>query len=351
MNMSCWRKRIVALSMVGVISMGGITVAEAAPWDAVVQGAAAMIYVKKEIRRMDDEDQKDLLAKMEARTGYYDNPAYQYRAEELVNNLEQQNHLKRKYAVYVNPDTSVNAFMSLGGVMSINKGTMDLLNNDELAYVVGHELAHGENRDIVHGVEKSVGLSTAINIATAGAGGGSVLIGNIAGNYIENEMFTMGQEKKADEDGFTYLVGAGYNPGAAAAAMAILRTSSGDHYSEGLASVINPNNHPKTSNRVKENVARMMKYSNNHVNVENNTVYVNKKAIYEPPATGSMTGELRSYYMAGKLAMLYHDNNIAKDKVNVNSSTVYVGDTSIVTTSSNEEANTVATALKGAIEK
>ena len=131
MNMSCWRKRIVALSMVGVISMGGITVAEAAPWGAVVQGAAAMIYVKKEIRRMDDEDQKDLLAKMEARTGYYDNPAYQYRAEELVNNLEQQNHLKRKYAVYVNPDTSVNAFMSLGGVMSINKGTMDLLNNDE----------------------------------------------------------------------------------------------------------------------------------------------------------------------------------------------------------------------------
>ena len=44
--------------------------------------------------------------------------------------------------------------MSLGGVMCINKGTLDAMDDDELAYIMAHELVHGEKRHSVNGVKK-----------------------------------------------------------------------------------------------------------------------------------------------------------------------------------------------------
>ena len=42
--------------------------------------------------------------------------------------------------------------------------------------------------------------------------------------------------------------------GAAAASMAVLRNKYGDLYREGLNQVFSPNNHPKTSSRVQDNI-------------------------------------------------------------------------------------------------
>ena len=53
--------------------------------------------------------------------------------------------------------------------MSVNKGALDLLDDDELAYVMAHEISHGEHKDIVNGLKKQVGLSTAVSLA-AGRG-------------------------------------------------------------------------------------------------------------------------------------------------------------------------------------
>ena len=44
-------------------------------------------------------------------------------------------------------------------------------------------------------------LSTAVGIA-AGGSEGAALLSNVAGNYLSNQVFTMSQEKAADELGF-----------------------------------------------------------------------------------------------------------------------------------------------------
>ena len=64
-----------------------------------------------------------------------------------------------------------------------------------------------------------------------------------------------------------------------------------------------PNNHPKLTDRVNNNIARMYTYSGNHVNVSKGAVYVNGDNIYSPAGSSRYTGEERAYYMAGKLAM------------------------------------------------
>ena len=264
--------------------------------------------------------------------------------------LEASPSVKRSYVVYANPDTEFNAFATLGRVMSINKGALDTLDDDQLAYVMAHEIAHGEHKDIINGAKKQIGLSTAVGIAAGGSEGAAIL-SNVAGNYLSNQVFTMSQEKAADELGFQILSESPYNVGGAAGSMCILRNKVGEHYREGLSQVVAPNNHPKLSDRVNNNISRMYTYSGNHVNVSNGAVYVNGDNIYSPAGSGRYTGEERAYYMAGKLARLYHNGQIQPGGASYDGPTVTVAGRSIVTTPNADVALMVATNLNNSFVK
>ena len=161
----------------------------------------------------------------------------------------------------------------------------------------------------------------------------------------------MGQEKAADELGFKILSESPYNVGGAAASMAVLRNKYGDLYREGLNQVFSPNNHPKTSSRVKDNIDRMYTYSGNHVTVDNGAVFVNGMNIYSPANSGRYTGEERAYFMAGKLARLYHNGQIQPGGASYDGPTVTVAGRSIVTTPNADVALMVATNLNNSFVK
>lgn len=322
------------------------------PLEAIVTGGAAMAYVTKVLGEMDntDQGQQESLARTKKQTGYYDNAEAQNRVQTILNNLAMSPQVKRKYVVYVNPDKDFNAFMTIGRVMSVNKGALDKLDDDELAYVMAHEISHGEHKDVVSGVKKQIGLSTAISVAAAGTGGGAIL-GNLVGSYVANQVFTMDQEKNADTLGFSILADSPYNIGGASASMAVLHKVYGDHYREGITQVIAPNNHPKTSDRVTVNESRMAEYSGGHVHVKGSTVFVNGDSIYTPTDSGRYTGEERAYLMAGKLARLYHNHAVAPEWASASGSTVMVGSTSIVSVDSYDAAQNIAATLNTAFGK
>lgn len=264
-------KKIKSLVLAAVMGLSLTTVAvvpttvEAASAGAaqtLIGGAVAYAYVSTAFNKMDNskEGQEQSLARAKKQTGYLEDSAAQARVQRIMKTLEASPSVKRSYVVYANPSDDFNAFATVGRVMSVNKGALDLLDDDELAYVMAHEISHGEHKDIVNGLKKQVGLSTAVSLA-AGGGGNAAILSNIAGNYMENQVFTMGQEKAADELGFKILSESPYNVGAAAASMAVLRNKYGDLYREGLNQVFSPNNHPKTSSRVKDNIDRMYTYS------------------------------------------------------------------------------------------
>ena len=315
-------------------------------------GAVAMAYVSTALNKMDNSEQgqQESLARTKEKTGYLNDSAAQARVQRILKTLEASPSVKRSYVVYVNPDTEFNAFATLGRVMSVNKGALDTLDDDQLAYVMAHEIAHGEHKDIINGARKQIGLSTAVGIA-AGGSEGAALLSNVAGNYLSNQVFTMSQEKAADELGFKILSESSYNVGGAAGSMAVLRNKVGEHYREGLSQVVAPNNHPKLTDRVNNNIDRMYTYSGNHVNVSKGAVYVNGDNIYSPAGSGRYTGEERAYYMAGKLARLYHNNQITPGSASYSGSTVTVAGQSIVSTPSSDVALQVATNLNNAFVK
>ena len=354
-------KKIKSLVLAAVMGLSLTTVAvvpttvEAASAGAaqtLIGGAVAYAYVSTAFNKMDNskEGQEQSLARAKKQTGYLEDSAAQARVQRIMKTLEASPSVKRSYVVYANPSDDFNAFATVGRVMSVNKGALDLLDDDELAYVMAHEISHGEHKDIVNGLKKQVGLSTAVSLA-AGGGGNAAILSNIAGNYMENQVFTMGQEKAADELGFKILSESPYNVGGAAASMAVLRNKYGDLYREGLNQVFSPNNHPKTSSRVKDNIDRMYTYSGNHVTVDNGAVFVNGVNIYSPANSGRYTGEERAYFMAGKLARLYHNGQIHEGSASYSGPTVTVAGQNIVTTPNADVALMVATNLNNSFVK
>lgn len=361
MKGSNMNKKIKSLVLAAVMGLSLTTVAvvpatvEAASAGAaqtLIGGAVAYAYVSTAFNKMDNskEGQEQSLARAKKQTGYLVDSAAQARVQRIMKTLEASPSVKRSYVVYANPSDDFNAFATVGRVMSVNKGALDLLDDDELAYVMAHEISHGEHKDIVNGLKKQVGLSTAVSLA-AGGGGNAAILSNIAGNYMENQVFTMGQEKAADELGFKILSESPYNVGGAAASMAVLRNKYGDLYREGLNQVFSPNNHPKTSSRVKDNIDRMYTYSGNHVTVDNGAVFVNGMNIYSPANSGRYTGEERAYFMAGKLARLYHNGQIQPGGASYDGPTVTVAGRSIVTTPNADVALMVATNLNNSFVK
>lgn len=130
----------------------------------------------------------------------------------------------QKFTFFVVDDPSINAFALPGGYIGVHTGLIDATRNEnELAGVLAHEIAHVTQRHIaraIHAGQRQSLLSTAIMLgaivaAAAGAGGDvvqgamSVAQGSAAQQRIN---FTRSNEYEADRVGIEALAEAGFDP-------------------------------------------------------------------------------------------------------------------------------------------
>lgn len=316
---------------------------------SLLKGAVQMGVIREQLRELDENGQEEVLANAKEQSGYYDNAAYQERAKRILDSLVKSGVPKRKYVIFVNPSDDINAYCTLAGVLSVNKGTLDVLDDQQLAFVLAHEVSHGENRDIVNGVTKKLSLAVAGSAVLSGgdASAAQTLLMNLGLNYINNEVFTMGQEKAADDLGFTILEHTDYNLGGAPAAMHALLKKYGPGFNDGIARVIAPNSHPRNESRVTEAVNRMQAYSGNRVTVKGADVIVNDKTVLTPINVGNYDAETRAYYVSGRLARLFHDNKMQPARLS--GGALYVGNQSLYTLSSAEDGQAIVNRLNAAV--
>jgi predicted Zn-dependent protease len=128
----------------------------------------------------------------------------------------------QKWQVRIIDDNSANAFALPGGRIGVNKGMFKVATNqNQLATVLGHELAHVVSR---HGAER-----VSDNMAVQGALAAGTLYGASRGNDAGQLMAALGvgaqvgillpfsrtQESEADILGQRYMAQAGFDPRAA----------------------------------------------------------------------------------------------------------------------------------------
>ena len=299
-----WKKKLTALTMSALLLAAPIGTAMAATAvQTLLYVAAVMAMAKKQLTAMDDSNQKQMLASTQQKTGVTQNQEYNERLERIARSLIRTGMIKRDYDVYVNPSKELNAFETIGGVISVNQGMMDVLNDDELAFTLCHEMQHGEKRHAVNGMLKSIGISTLVDVAMGGnADVLDILLGSVAINYIDNEVVTMDQEKEADATGFNVMKHTAYNVGGAPSSMQFVYEKYGDLYTEGFNRVISPNNHPQMSSRIEKLASRVTKWSGNHVQVGGDTVYVHAQPVVRPAADGAYSSRRRAFLVEGNLA-------------------------------------------------
>mgnify|MGYP004490376175 FL=1 len=324
-----WKKKLTALTMSALLLAAPVGTAMAATAvQTLLYGAAVMAMAKKQLTAMDDSNQKQMLASTQQKTGVTQNQEYNERLERIARSLIRTGMIKRDYDVYVNPSKELNAFETIGGVISVNQGMMDVLNDDELAFTLCHEMQHGEKRHAVNGMLKSIGISTLVDVALGGnADVLDILLGSVAINYIDNEVVTMDQEKEADATGFNVMKHTAYNVGGAPSSMQFVYEKYGDLYTEGFNRVISPNNHPQMSSRIEKLAGRVTKWSGNHVQVGGDTVYVHAQPVVRPAADGAYSSRRRAFLVEGNLARVMNQLYGEAPKDNVVQNTPLTADT------------------------
>ncbi len=152
----------------------------------------------------------------------------------------------------IKDDKTLNAFCTPGGYIYVYTGLIKYLDSEEqLAGVMGHEIAHADKRHSTKQMTQTYGVQALASIASAAAGTGPQL-GEIAAG-LAGLRFSRNHETEADTYSVIYLCPTGYEAdGAADFFVKLEQEGSGGRAPQFLST------HPNPGNRV-ENIRQQAK--------------------------------------------------------------------------------------------
>jgi len=106
-------------------------------------------------------------------------------------------------AIWDEPE--LNAVALPGGVIAVTNGLLESVESEnELAFVLGHELGHFHNRDHLRGLGRGIAFSLLLVAVGVGGGGSAVQLASLAGQFAQRD-FSRDQEIEADRFGLALL--------------------------------------------------------------------------------------------------------------------------------------------------
>lgn len=174
--------------------------------------------------------------------------AYKY-LEQITSSILKSDKVLYKdefpWEVYIIDDDSVlNAFCTPGGYIYVYTGLIRFLESeDQLAGVLGHEIAHADLRHSTEQLTKNYGVRILINVI---AGDASAL-GDVAGNLLSLN-FSRSDESEADMKSVEYLAGTEYDARGVARFFEKMENQDGNHAHQRELSFLST--HPSPENRI-----------------------------------------------------------------------------------------------------
>lgn len=347
-----WKKKItstVTAAAVGLsLTLGTPEVTEASlVEDAIaigIQGAALNAQIDAKIKRFNEteEGRQELYQNFREKYGVCNDYEYNALLDRIMTNLTRGVEVvdptikKQPYIYFVSAQENVNAACSMGHVMMVNVGTFrKITNEDELAAIVGHEMAHGQKNHVAKGNKKR--LNKMVVASLAGAAVGNNALTSIVADVVLANSIAHGdrkQESEADLLGLDYMLHTDYNPGACAAVMQKFVEMEGGKSS---SSIFNPSDHPESSKRRDACAKKLFEYSGKHVTAKDGVVTVNNKKLITVAASSDMSGAERSYFVLGNLAVAYH-NGQNKQAATVQNGVVMLGNQPIIAPLAGDES-------------
>lgn len=162
------------------------------------------------------------------------------------------------YSFYVVDADVFNAFATPGANIFFYRGLITSLDSiDELAGIVGHEIAHAASRHVSESIDRSkyIGIGTLIGMLAGaviggtadGEAGSAILQGSLALGHTAMLSFTRENETEADEKGIMFLKKSCFSPQALASGLMKIRESDFRGL-EGIPDYVKT--HPGTGSRI-----------------------------------------------------------------------------------------------------
>jgi len=164
-----------------------------------------------QVKALSDESCKELDSKATLAPA---NRPYRQRLAKIASALgDNINGQAVNYNVYITKD--VNAFAMANGCIRVYSGLMDMMNDNEVEAVIGHEMGHVALGHVKRGMQVALGTN-AVRVAAASAGG---VVGSLSqsqlgdlGEKLVNAQFSQRQEAEADDYSYDLLRKRGINP-------------------------------------------------------------------------------------------------------------------------------------------
>ena len=174
---------------------------------------------------------------------------YSQRLDRIMGRFKNIKDLNLNYKVY--QSNTVNAFASGDGSVRVYTGLMDVMNDDEVFAVVGHELGHLINKDVRDAYRAAYLIVAArYGIAAVNTTAGAISTGFLGdlGQELASNAYSRRQETQADETAFQFCIQNGVDPYAMYHALNVLIQLNGESGQQGkLAELLST--HPDTHKR------------------------------------------------------------------------------------------------------
>jgi putative metalloprotease len=156
--------------------------------------------------------------------------AYARRLRRLVREHRREDGHTFDYKVYRSP--KVNAFALGDGTIRVYSGLMDRMSDQELLFVIGHEIGHV----VEEHVREKMAVALAGSALRKGIASQENIVGALArsalGDFVQrlgNAQFSQEEEKEADDYGLAFMKREGYDPAMAVSALEELASLGATH--------------------------------------------------------------------------------------------------------------------------
>lgn len=162
--------------------------------------------------------------------------AYAKRLTKMVTGLQNYDGLRLNFKVYLTPQ--INAFAMANGTIRVYSGLMDQFSDDEVRYVIGHEIGHvksGHSKSRMQTALRTSALRKGVESSNTRAG---VIASTELGNLFEkvvNAQHSQSNEREADDYALAFMKARKYTPKACVTALEKLAALSGDNSSSFLS--------------------------------------------------------------------------------------------------------------------
>ena len=236
---------LVALSVTSAIAQ--INLGERA-LGALQNGVASFTFTNEDAAKLSleavtkmDKDNKVAGAK----------DAYAIRLNKIFGKHAAEDGLKLNYKVYLTKD--VNAFATADGSVRVFSGLMDLMDDNQLLAVIGHEIGHVAHHDSRDGMKAAYRKAALIDAVASQSGKIAALtdsqLGQIGSAMLDSK-HTRGMESEADNYSYDFMKKHGYNVNAVESAFLVLAKMSGGTESNFLTQMMS--SHPEPQERADE---------------------------------------------------------------------------------------------------